>query len=66
MLYKSKEKFDKFFAAISKKLTIVDKGEISNCLNMSINHKGDTLKIDQEKYINEILNQFELFNLQTS
>ena len=56
--------FQKFFEASRKKLNIVDNGQISKCLSMSIIYNRDTgiLTISQEQYVKEILEQFELSN----
>ena len=64
VLIKEDSVFDEFFAYLSSKLTVVDKGQMSKCLNMSIDYEFESgvLTIDQEQYIKEILMQFELYN----
>ena len=63
-LYKSLTWFMRFLKAIQKRINIIDKGPISQCLSMNIKYdvKSGVMLIDQSNYIKSILEQFELQN----
>ena len=62
VLYCSEDQFEKFFAAISRKLNIVDKGPINKCLSINIEYDLEqrVLRMNQSSYIAQVLADFDL------